>query len=216
MLTAMNPAIFVALCGGCVIGLLYAESTEGFQKKLLFKPAASVAFILAGVAAGATNSAFGRAMLAGLVLCAAGDVLLITRRPAAFLAGMAAFAAGHIAYIAAFVIGGIAVTTLSNLVALGAAIYAIGLLAWMWRDFGSFWVPVVAYSIIISLMVAASAAHYAALETRAAGQLFAAATAFALSDFAVARDQFRERSFINRLWGLPLYYAAQCLFAISV
>jgi hypothetical protein len=39
--------------------------------------------------------------------------------------------------------------------------------------------------------------------------------AFYLSDLAVARDRFVARAFVNRLWGLPLYYAAQILFAVS-
>jgi uncharacterized membrane protein YhhN len=75
---------------------------------------------------------------------------------------------------------------------------------------------VIIYSAVICLMVAAAVAHHAAGPSREAAQLAAAAAGFAASDFSVARDQFRKRSFFNRLWGLPLYYASQCLFAISV
>lgn len=208
--------VFVGLCGALVGGLLYAERRESVRLKSVFKPAASLAFILAGIAAGAPDSAFGRAILAGLVLCAAGDVLLIARAPRSFLAGMGAFAAGHAAYVAAFLIGGVAVTPAAIGAALAAAVFAIGLLAWLWRDLKAFRGPVIFYSLIISVMVAASVGHWSAAPSRESAQLALAAAGFAVSDLSVARDQFRARAFFNRLWGLPLYYASQCLFAISV
>jgi len=40
--------------------------------------------------------------------------------------------------------------------------------------------------------------------------------AFAASDISVARDRFVAPAFINRAWGLPLYYVAQISFALSV
>ena len=46
--------------------------------------------------------------------------------------------------------------------------------------------------------------------------MVAGAVLFAVSDISVARDQFVRPAFINRLWGLPLYYAAQLLLAGSV
>ena len=39
--------------------------------------------------------------------------------------------------------------------------------------------------------------------------------AFFVSDLAVAREQFVSEGFVNKTWGLPLYYAAQLLFAVS-
>ncbi len=212
----MNPAFFVALCGVFVLGLLYAEKTESGALKKIFKPAASAAFILAGAAAGALDSAFGQAILTGLVLCAIGDVLLIPRDPKFFLGGMGAFAAGHAAYIGAFLIGGTALTSTAAFAAMGAAAFSGGLLFWLWRDLKEFKVPVAGYALIISVMMAASVAHWAAVPTRESAQLALAAAGFALSDLSVARDQFRRRTFANRLWGLPLYYASQCLFAVSV
>ena len=41
----------------------------------------------------------------------------------------------------------------------------------------------------------------------------AGAALFLVSDLAVARDQFVQRAFVNRLWGLPAYYAGQLLIA---
>jgi uncharacterized membrane protein YhhN len=42
------------------------------------------------------------------------------------------------------------------------------------------------------------------------------ALAFFLSDLSVARNRFVAPGFVNRLWGLPLYYAAQLLLASSI
>ena len=42
------------------------------------------------------------------------------------------------------------------------------------------------------------------------------AVMFTASDIAVVRDRFISKDFINRAWGLPLYYAAQLLIAWSI
>lgn len=212
----MSPTFFLALCAAFVAVLLYAEQGDRESLKRVFKPAASLAFILAGLAAGALQSSFGQAVLAGLALCALGDILLIPKSGGSFLAGMGAFAAGHVAYIAAFLIGGVALGVPALLAALAAASLGGGLAIWLWRDLGKFRGPVVGYSIIIGFMAAASIAHWAFEPSQSSLQLAVAAAGFAISDIAVARDRFRKTEFLNRLWGLPLYYAAQCLFAISV
>lgn len=212
----MNTALFSALCGVFVLGLLYAELRDSADLRRVFKPLASLAFVLVAVAAGALSSPFGQAVLAGLVLCAAGDLLLIPRAPKFFLAGMAAFAAGHAAFIAAFVIGDVAPSPLVFGTAAAMAAFAAGLFFWLKPGLKAFKIPVLVYAAIISAMVVASVAHWTARPTGQAALLVVAAAAFALSDVAVARDQFLRREFVNRLWGLPLYYAAQCLFAINV
>lgn len=212
----MQPEIFVAVCGLFVVGLLYAESGEHNRLRRVLKPAASVAFIGAGAAAGALDTRFGQAILAGLVLCAFGDILLIPKSAKTFLAGMAAFAAGHAAYIAAFMIGGTLFGVSAVAAAAGGVALSVSLLVMLWRDLGAFRGPVIGYSVIISLMLTASAAHWAASPSIQNLYLVLAASAFAVSDISVALDRFKGADFSNRLWGLPLYYAAQCLFAVNV
>jgi uncharacterized membrane protein YhhN len=72
--------------------------------------------------------------------------------------------------------------------------------------------PVTAYVSVISMMVAAAIGTHA---TSPAFPLLAGAIAFCVSDVSVARDRFVEPSFVNRAWGLPLYYVAQLLLAAS-
>lgn len=212
----MTPIPFVFLCAAAVAGLLWAERVDSARLRRIFKPAASLAFVLAGVTAGAMESPMGIALLAGLVLSALGDVLLIPRTERLFLAGMAAFGLGHIAYSWGFTIGGIRFGYEAAIA--GGLTLAAGLffLRPMRGRMSAMAAPVGVYVVIISAMVALSVAHFMAAGTPDAARLAAGAIAFAASDLAVARDQFLTRAFLNKAWGLPLYYGAQCLIATAV
>jgi uncharacterized membrane protein YhhN len=74
-------------------------------------------------------------------------------------------------------------------------------------------IPVVAYVAVISLMVVTAAG---ATASTGRGAIGLGAICFYLSDLHVARDRFVSRSFWNKSWGLPLYYAAQLLLASTV
>jgi uncharacterized membrane protein YhhN len=177
----------------------------------LTKPVASLAFIWAGLAAGALDSTYGQLVLLGLALCLLGDVLLIPLdRPAVFRAGVFAFLAGHVAYSAAFLARPLDPFGL----AAGAVLLAVvvgGVLRWLAPSLPAdmAW-PVRIYMVVIGLMSAL------ACGVSAAGGPWAVAVgalAFTASDVSVARDRFVRHEFLNRAWGLPLYYAAQLLIA---
>ena len=199
------------LCAVAVGGLLRAEYRGSRQGLWFAKPVASAAFIWAGLAAGALDSAYGQLVLLGLVLCLLGDVLLIPlERPTGFRAGVFAFLAGHVAYSAAFLTRPLDAIGL----AAGAILLAVvvgGVLRWLGSSLprGMVW-PVRVYMIVIGVMSAL------ACGVTAAGGPWAVAIgalAFTASDVSVARDRFVRREFLNRAWGLPLYYAAQLLIA---
>ena len=97
-LTQLSP---ILLCGVFTGLLLFAESRAISRLKWIAKPAASLCFVLLALACGAGESAYGIWILIGLVLCMAGDILLIPAGEKTFLAGMGAFAAGHAAGLAA-------------------------------------------------------------------------------------------------------------------
>jgi uncharacterized membrane protein YhhN len=194
----------------CVALLLYAVHGEHRRLEWLAKPAASATFIVTGVLAGGLDSSFGRIILVGLLLAAGGDVLLIPRGKATFLAGLLSFLAGHVAYAVAFALRGLHAGTLLVAVVAVTAVGAV-VLRWLWPHVeAKMRVPVLAYVVVISAMVALAAGT--ATQTDA-WLLLAGALAFYLSDLSVARDRFVERAFVNRLWGLPLYFFAQMLLA---
>jgi uncharacterized membrane protein YhhN len=143
-----------------------------------------------------------------------GDVLIIPKTRGPFLAGVASFLAGHLAYVAAFVIRGVdppatAAAALAMLVPAG--------LAWRWVSphlppEGGLRGPVAAYAVMLTAMVAFATGSFIA---RPAPLLLVAAVTFFLSDLSVARERFVRSDFTNKLWGLPLYYAAQLVFALT-
>jgi uncharacterized membrane protein YhhN len=72
---------------------------------------------------------------------------------------------------------------------------------------------VLAYVLVISAMVVLAAGAAGASGDAA---ILAGAVAFYVSDLAVARERFVAHSYTNKIWGLPLYYGAQLVLALSV
>jgi uncharacterized membrane protein YhhN len=193
--------------------LLWAEYVGSRKGVWLAKPLASLAFVWTAVAAGALDSGYGQLVLVALVLCLLGDVLLIPLdRPAVFRAGVFAFLAGHVAYSAAFLARPLGV---AGLVAGGVlmAVVLVAVLRWLGPSLPpDMRTPVRIYMVVIGVMTAL------ACGVSAGGGPWAVAVgalAFAASDVSVARDRFVRPEFVNRAWGLPLYYAAQLLLATT-
>jgi uncharacterized membrane protein YhhN len=192
-----------------VTALLLAESRNSRIGIRVFKPLASTLFVVIALQSGALDSLFGRLILLALTLSWLGDVLLIPKNRAAFLAGLASFLFAHLVFGGAFLLKQ-PDTALMAIAALAMAIFAAAILRWLWpkltRDLR---LPVAAYVVAISAMMI--------LATGAAGssgvRWAVAAGLFVVSDVFVARERFVAPAFINRLAGLPLYYSAQLLFA---
>ncbi len=209
-MSAATGFLLLTLAG--VAGLLMAEARGARGGVWLAKPLASLGFVGLAVAGGALSTLYGRTVLAALGLCLAGDVLLIPRSPAVFRSGILAFLLGHLAFVAAFALRG-----LEPGVALGAAgasvLPAALFLRWLApRLTPELRAPVFAYVAVISLMLATAAGSVAAAGDP---RILAGALGFYLSDLSVARDRFVAPGLVNRLWGLPLYYAAQVVLALS-
>ena len=207
------PSLPIVVCAVAVLGLLVAESRGSQRGVWLAKPLASAAFLWVALASGALDSIYGRWILLGLVLCMAGDVLLIPReRPSVFRAGVLAFLLGHVAYGVGFLTQPLGPW---GLVFAGVVLLVSLWVTWRWlatslpADMVG---PVRAYLLVIGVM-----ATLACGVSAGGGPLAVAlgALAFTASDVSVARDRFVRHEFVNRAWGLPLYYAAQVLLALT-
>lgn len=201
-----------ALCALAVALLLLAERRSLGGLRALSKGTASLAFVGLALAQGATGSDLGRCLLAGLLLSLLGDLLLLSARTRFFLAGLVAFALAHAAYALSFALGGLQ-ASVAALAGVGMAVAGLGVLRWLGpRPGPALRVPVIAYVAVIALMVTLALAHAAH-----SGRWLPAlgALLFAASDLAVARERFVQRGFVNKAWGLPVYYAAQLLLAGS-
>jgi uncharacterized membrane protein YhhN len=203
--------VFAGLTVAGILAFLVAEKLDSTWGKWLAKPLASAGFIGAAISRGGLDTVFGRWVVAALAFSWLGDVLLIPK--STFLFGLGAFLVGHLLYAAAFVVRGIDPSAVGAAAVL-AAVIALPVGRWLLPHVpAKMKAPVVAYMTAISAMVAlAVGSHWLA----AAPIALSAAIAFYLSDLSVARDRFVAAGLVNRLWGIPLYYGAQLLFAWSV
>ena len=199
------------VCVVAVIGLLLAEKSGSRLGIWLTKPLAASAFVWSALTRGALETSYGRWLLLGLTLCFCGDVLLIPKnRRSWFRAGIVAFLAGHLAYIIAFSSLGMGWMGLvfGGLMA--------GMLAWtVGRWLGpqlpvGFRQLVAAYVVVICAMLIAA---FGAAEGSGIWRIALGGSLFALSDISVARDRFVSKAFLNRAWGLPMYFTAQLILA---
>lgn len=199
----LPAALIVAAIAALVAGHLVAEARRWAVARAATKLAASLGFVLLAWAM-THGGAFGAAMLVGLILSAVGDACLLSARKLPFLAGLGAFLLAHVAYAVAFAGAGRA----SPWLALPIAVLGIQVLRWLWPHLGDLRPPVVAYCLAISAMLWLSLGVDRPLVAPGAALFYA-------SDLLVARDRFVRPGFANRLAGLPLYYAAQILLALS-
>ncbi len=200
-----------------LIGLLYAEWRGGSTLKLAFKAPLSILFVLVGLLQPQVLPAYWWWILIGLILCLGGDVFLALDGDSAFRAGLVSFLLGHVAYVAAFTRLAPAEDLLSwpGLIALAVSTVVF---LWLRPHLGRMLGPVLAYVVVITLMVVAAWAAFSqpTLSPRGPRLLLIGAVLFYLSDIFVARDRFVSPGWINRLFGLPLYYCGQFLLAFSV
>ncbi len=174
---------------------------------------ASSAFVALAVRGGAVASAFGRLILAGLVLSWCGDLFLVGASRHAFLAGLTAFLLAHLAYAGAFLRHGV---DRGWAVAAFLPVAVIATTVWAWLApyaTADLSLPVRIYIVVISLMV------ILAIATRGRGGsrlIVAGAILFFASDLSVAALRLVQTTWPTYVIGLPLYYAGQVCLALSV
>ena len=213
----MPRAPLVMAAALLLAGLLWVEALVRPRPALVCKAALSSLFVLAALVSPHPLPSYYHLVLAGLVLGMAGDVCLALPGATAFRAGLLAFLAGHLLYVLAFA-GLVGMSQWLSPPLPGIALAAGLIFLWLRRRVGPLLVPVCAYILIISLMLAGAWAVFAwgGMPVLAGRAILLGALCFYLSDLLVARDRFVQKQFLNRLVGLPLYYAGQFLLAFSV
>ena len=191
--------------------LVWAVATASPAMRAL-KMLASTGFIAVALSGGALSSTYGRAVLVALALSWLGDLLLTFDTRRGFVGGLVSFLLGHVAYAIAFITLGV---DPAAVVVAAAAVALIGVLVWRWLSphVGDMKGPVIAYVVVISAMVVAAFGTFGAGGT---WLIPSGAVLFFISDLFVARNQFVNAGIVNRVWGLPIYYAAQTLLALTV
>ncbi len=203
---------FAVLFTALFVAALVGSEVAGSPALRWFKMLASTGFIAVALSVGALSDPYGGIVLVALALSWLGDLLLTFASRRAFLGGLVAFLLGHVAYSVAF--GSLGVDPVAGAVAaVTVAIIAVFVWRWLAPHVGSMAAPVVAYVVVISVMVVLA---FGSFGNGSTWLIPVGATLFFVSDLFVARNQFVAPATANRVWGLPLYYLAQILLALSV
>jgi len=193
-------------------GLLWGEWRDVHRLRRIAKPIASLGFLVAAVGFGAFSSRYGQVVFVGLALGAIGDVFLLGQGRTGFIAGLVSFLLGHVAYVVAF--ASLELSASHAFFAAVAMVAVVGFVArWVFPYAPEMRVPIGLYMLVIAAMCTAAIGAGGA---GAPWMIPVGAVMFTASDIAVVRDRFIAKEFINRLWGLPLYYAAQLIIAWSI
>jgi uncharacterized membrane protein YhhN len=203
-------------------GLLIGEFKQIFPLKAACKTLTALSFIFFSYMFG-WESSYHILIFSGLVLSFLGDVFLIPKNKKTFLVGLIFFLLAHVVYGFAFIPSRFPSFAffLISLIPIGGSILFY---RWIFPKLDRFKIPVGVYLVVINFMLLASLAIFLEsgrstwgqmLSTRT-GLALAGAFLFYLSDLAVARERFVQRSFINKLWGLPFYFVGQFMIAYSV
>ena len=199
--------------------LLYFEKKESQAGKLLTKTPLSVLFVLTAYLQPHPMEWYFYLLFAGLILCLLGDVFLAFTSDKTFLFGLVSFLLGHVLYLSSFVVLTTSYTTWLTwgtlvILVVGALIF----LVYLRPHLREMMKPVLAYVAIISLMLIGALSVFLTPEIAPRGKfmILVGALLFYASDIFVARDRFIKPGYVNRRFGLPMYYTAQFLLAFSV
>ena len=211
----MNTTVILASAVVLLCGLLLAEKKENLKGILLTKPLLSALFIATALLQPHSADPYFYLILAGLVLCFAGDICLIfffNRK--VFTAGLAFFLTGHILYVLAFFITA-GFTTGAWISLAVMSVISFFVFTRLRPHLGSMVGPVIAYITIISVMVvAAFPGSPSRLQPSGPTLVIAGSILFYVSDLLWHdTDSYKNR---QPLCGLPMYYAAQFMLAFSV
>ena len=215
----------------CVIGIILqalfivTEHREKYVPAVLLKGSASLAFVILGLLTSkeAGNGDFARPVGIGLILGMVGDVLLNLRYvfpkigSKIFLAGIAAFLAGHILYLCAL----IPLSQSLTVSLICGVIAAVALLAWIFskvtakpafKIFGVFYIGAIVLMTAVAVGNCITSGFELSMLLYAIG-----AISFTVSDIVLIFNTFTGSSTYGmRIANLSFYYVGQLLIALSL
>lgn len=207
--------------GGCIaviFGAFLAASDRVSWWKSMVKTLSTAALALAAALYASGGGAGPTLIALGLGLGALGDFLLSRNGDRAFLGGMAAFALGHLAYVAAlWTLMQVTGTTAGQwIIGAGLVMLVASTEFWLAPHTGALRWPVRGYGIVIGAM-GLTALFLGPVEGRET--LWLGAALFILSDLMLAlrlfvvKDTGKARALSYALW--PAYWGGQFLILIA-
>ncbi|NLJ53523.1 MAG: lysoplasmalogenase [Intrasporangiaceae bacterium] len=213
----MSPTTLYAVVGTlfalAALANWWAVVVRNYRVMVVAKPLTLIALIGIALIGGAGDETAGRWLLLGLVLCLAGDVFLLGDGEKAFLAGLSSFLLGHIAYVATFVVLGLAEPAwglIGVMTLIAAAPWIVRVVPAAHRDGGvGLAGAVTAYTLVIGAMVVLAwmTGHWL---------IGLGATTFMVSDTVLAVNRFVERRRLGDLAVMVTYHLGQLLIVLGV
>lgn len=189
-----------------------AEYRGPYRNIHIFKPLVMVCIILIAILGQTTAPFYKTLIIAGLLFSMAGDTFLMPPWNR-FVAGLIAFLAGHLLYIAAFTSQ---TSTIIWWPLIPIAIYGIVIYSFLAPSLDKMKVPVLAYIIVILVMAWLGWVFWLQSGNANALLAFVGAVFFVISDSILATNRFRLQFKAGRLLNLTTYFIAQWLIAVSV
>ncbi|MFD0698047.1 lysoplasmalogenase [Paenibacillus sp. GCM10027628] len=208
----MLKKILIAAIVISALGYLGALAGDELVLRWILKPGTILLIILYASIATKGFSAYKRIVIAGLLVSAAGDALLLMNGSKWFMLGVFVFLVAHLFYICAFFLRW-RYTVLHLLYLIPIGIYAFLLLqglhsGMLAKGAIGLWMPIVVYVIIISCMI------WSAIISRN-GIAITGAILFFLSDSLLAWNMFVTPMAWAGYGVMITYYTAQFLIAQS-
>ncbi len=177
------------------------------------KPLTMVVLIAAVLQMNPTSDAARVCFVVALVFCLVGDVfLMLPDRDRWFVFGLGAFLVGHLAYIPGLVLLGVSgIWLLIGVVIVGAFVATIGLriVDGVRESEPKLVVPVMAYMVVISLMVASAFGTGRVVAIAGAGLFYS-------SDAMIAWNGFIKAHRLGPIAIIVTYHVGQILLALSL
>lgn len=189
----------------------YAVAAGRRAAERVLKPLALVLLIAVAVSFGAIEDGVGVAVLIALGCGLLGDVLLLRTDQTSFMAGLAAFLVGHLAYALAIVTAGLTPSVLvPGLIALALVVVGRRIVAGAHRAGGSaLAVAVTAYIVVIGAMTALAAMS-------PWSEVFAGAVLFLVSDAILGWTRFVTPLRWGRTATMVTYHLGQLVLVVGL
>ena len=198
--------LVVALCDWIAVG------TATRRAEYFFKPLTMVPLILAAIALDPADEAMRWWFVAALVFSLAGDVFLMLPNDDLFVFGLGSFLIGHIAYIIGLASGGQnAIALALGVVAVAACLAVVGprIVVGARETDQRLAIPVLAYMLVISAMVALAVGSTVAAAIVGAGLFY-------VSDATIGWTRFIDDFKGGRLVIVTTYHLGQVFLVLSL
>lgn len=191
-----------------------AEYNGPRSRVYLLKPLTTTLILLIALSAPDPISLIYKwSIIVGLAFSLAGDIFLMLPQDR-FIPGLISFLIAHLTYILAFT--GDTRGVMNPWLAIPFLIYALAFYTFLAPALNKYRIPVLIYTVVISVMAWAAWGRWVRLDEPAALAAAIGALFFVASDSLLAYNRFRHQIGWGQLAILSTYYLAQLLLAWSV